>query len=142
MPDTRQHVLPDGYEICTMPDGEFGASHGQLYWHPSRKSFAFRAENRHCNHNGSVHGGMLMTLTDQILGLTVVQALDGHPAATVSLNCDMIASAMPGDLIEGEAEITRITRSLVFVQGLLRCGDRRLLSASGLWKRIRPRQGS
>jgi uncharacterized protein (TIGR00369 family) len=139
MKRTFSDAIPQGYEPCTMDDGDFGASHGPLYWSRDRKRFAFRAEERHRNQNGHVHGGMLMTLTDQVLGLTVVQALDGHPAATVSLNCDLIDSAQPGDLIEGEARVTRITRSVVFVQGSLHCGDRLLLSASGLWKRIRPR---
>ena len=47
--------------------------------------------------------------------------------------------ARPGDFVAGEAMVTRITRSIVFVQGSVRCGDRVLLTASGLWKRL---QGS
>lgn len=134
-----RNVMPPGFEPCTMDDGDFGKSQGQLYWSEDARRFAFRVENRHRNENGMIHGGMLMTLADQVLGLTVVRALGNNPAATVSLNCDFIDGALPGDLIEGEAVVTRITRSLVFVQGSLQCGERRLLSASGLWKRIRPR---
>jgi uncharacterized protein (TIGR00369 family) len=130
---------PEGYEPCPMPDGEFGQSLGPLYWRRDRGGFAFRVEARHRNYNGNIHGGMLMTLADKVLGLTVAQALDGQPAATVSLNCDMISSAHPGDLIEGVAQVNRVTGSIVFVQGTLRCGERLILSASGLWKRIRAR---
>ncbi len=130
--------IPDGFDVCSMDDGDFGRAQGQLFWSHDRRRFAFRVENRHRNENGVIHGGMLMTLADQVLGLTVVRALDNNPAATVSLNCDFIDGARPGDLIEGEARVTRITRSLVFVQGSLHCGDRLLLTASGLWKRIRP----
>ena len=83
-----------------------------------------------------------MTLADQVLGLTVVRALGNNPAATVSLNCDFINGAVPGDLIEGEAKVTRITNSVVFVQGSLYCGERLILTASGLWKRIRPTQAA
>jgi acyl-coenzyme A thioesterase PaaI-like protein len=134
--------VPDGYELCALPDGEFGASHGPLYWRRDCSGFAFRAETQHRNRNGTIHGGMLLTLTDQVLGLTVERALDGQPSATVSLNCDLIGSAHPGDLIEGTAQVTRITSSVVFVLGSLRCSERLILTASGLWKRLRPRQAA
>lgn len=137
---TSADDMPPGFLPCPIGDGDFGRAQGQLYWSPEKNRFAFRVANRHRNENGVVHGGMLMTLADQVLGLTVVRALGMNPAATVSLNCDFIDGARPGDLIEGAAEVTRITRSVVFVQGALFCGERRLLSASGLWKRLRPRQ--
>jgi uncharacterized protein (TIGR00369 family) len=129
-------AMPDGYLPCTMPDGTFGQLLGALYQSRDGKSFAFRVSERHGNARGVVHGGMLMTMADQVLGLTVQQAIDGGPAATVSLNCDFIAAAQPGDLIEGTAEVTRVTRSIVFVQGRLQCGERLIMSAAGLWKRL------
>jgi uncharacterized protein (TIGR00369 family) len=131
-----QDAIPEGYEPCTTWDGTFGPSLGRLYQRRDGDGFAFRVQARHNNARDVTHGGMLMTLADQMLGLTVQQALDGGYAATVSLNCDFIASAAPGDLIEGKAEVSRVTRSVVFVQGSLRCGDRLLLTASGLWKRL------
>lgn len=134
--------MPPGFVPNTLGDGDFGRSQGQLYWSEARGRFGFRVGDRHRNENGVVHGGMLMTLTDQVLGLTVVRALGNNPAATVSLNCDFISGAVPGDLIEGEAKVTRITKSVVFVQGSLYCGERLILTASGLWKRIRPTQAA
>lgn len=136
---TSPDAMPADFAPCTMSDGEFGRAQGTLYWSEDGKRFAFRVDGRHCNDNGVIHGGLLMTLADQVLGLTVVRAIGNKPAATVSLNCDFIAGAMPGDLIEGAAEVTRITRSIVFVQGALFRGDQRLLSASGLWKPLRAR---
>lgn len=138
---TRQQMdaMPDDFAPCTVGDGDFGRSNGQLYWSQARGRFAFRVSDRHRNENGVIHGGMLMTLADQVLGLTVVQALGNKPAATVSLNCDFVSGALSGDLIEGEARVTRITKSLVFVQGSLHCGDRLLLTASGLWKPLKPK---
>jgi len=131
-----QDAIPEGYVPCTTWDGPFGPSLGRLYQRRDGGGFAFRVQARHNNARDVTHGGMLMTLADQILGLSVQQALEGGYAATVSLNCDFIASAAPGDLIEGTAEVTRVTRSIVFVRGSLRCGDRLLLNASGLWKRL------
>lgn len=128
---------PPGYRLCLMPDGPFTEPLGPLFIRDDGSGFAFRATARHCNARGVVHGGMLMTFADQVLGLTVQRALGSLDVATVSLNCDLVAGAVPGDLIEGEAEVTRISRSIVFVRGTLGCGGRILMNASGLWKRLR-----
>ena len=79
-----------------------------------------------------------MSFADQVLGLTIQRALGTIDVATASLNCDLAASARPGDLLEGEATITRITKRLVFVKGTITCGNAVLMNASGLWVRIRP----
>jgi len=129
--------VPDGYEVCTMPDGAFGTATGPLFIRRDGGGFAFRVGVRHCNARGVVHGGMLMTFADQVLGLTVQRAVGNLDVATVSLHCDLISSAAPGDLVEGEAVVTRITRSIVFVRGSLRCGERPVMTASGLWKRLK-----
>jgi len=128
---------PTGYRVCDMPDGPFTRPLGPLYIKLDGSGFAFRAGERHCNARGVMHGGMLMTFADQALGLTVQRAVGSVEVATVSLNCDLVDSARPGELVEGEATVTRITRSLVFVRGSVRCGERVLLTASGLWKRLR-----
>jgi acyl-coenzyme A thioesterase PaaI-like protein len=127
---------PQGYERCTMPDGPFGEGAGPLFIRPDGQGFALQADTKHCNARGTVHGGMLMTMADQVLGLTVQRAVGSVEVATVSLNCDLVSGAVPGELIEGDATIVSITRSIVFVQGRLRCGDRVILTASGLWKRL------
>jgi len=131
---------PPGYELCDMPDGEFTRALGPLFIRltDSGPRFAFRAGSRHTNVRGVVHGGMLMTFADQALGLTAQRALNTVALATVSLNCDLVASAKPGDLIEGEATITRTTNRLVFLKGTITCSDAVLLNASGLWARLRP----
>ncbi len=95
---------------------------------------AFRAEEKHANYHGVVHGGMLMTLADQMFGLVAWLATDRKRIATVSLHNEFLAPARPGDWIEARAEITRRTGSLVFVRGALNNGETRLLTASGIWK--------
>lgn len=131
------NLPPEGYEVCTMPDGPFGTNVGPLFIRKDGNGFAFRVEARHCNAREAIHGGMLMTFADQVLGLSVQRAVETVKVATISLHCDLVSSAMPGDLVEGEAVVTRITRSVVFVRGSLRCGDRPVLTASGVWKRLK-----
>ncbi|HMO45939.1 MAG TPA: PaaI family thioesterase [Rubrivivax sp.] len=142
MSDALRTDVPPGYRVCDMPDGPFTEPLGPLFIRQDGGGFALRAADRHCNARGVMHGGMLITLADQTLGLTVQRAVGTVEVATVSLNCDLVDSARPGELVEGEATVTRITRSIVFVRGSLRCGERVLLSASGLWKRLQDRPGS
>lgn len=130
--------IPEGYEASPVLDGNFGQSLGPLYRRLDGGGFAFRTGPEHRNGRGITHGGVLMTIADQTLGLTVQKAIDGGPAVTVTLNCDFVDGAMAGELIEVEAAVTRVTKSLVFVKGELTSGGRTILTAAGIWKRMRP----
>ncbi len=132
-------AVPAGFAPCRIADGRFAKAVGPLYVHegdPAR--FGFLAEPRHGNVRETVHGGMLMTLADQVLGLTVMQTVGLEtPVVTVSLHCDFVSSVKPGEWIEGEATVTRTTASLVFVRGSLSHDGRVVLSAAGVWKKLR-----
>jgi acyl-coenzyme A thioesterase PaaI-like protein len=133
-------TVPPGYEICSMPDGGFAELVGPLFIRHTETGprFAFHAQSKHVNARGVVHGGMLTTFADQVLGLTIQRVLDTVDVATVNLNCDLVSIAKPGDLIEGEATVTRVTSRLIFVKGTITCGDTVLTNASGIWVRIKP----
>ncbi|MBM3556959.1 MAG: PaaI family thioesterase [Alphaproteobacteria bacterium] len=65
--------------------------------------------------------------------------MDKLRCVTISLNTDFVSGAKPGDWIDGEAEITRKTRNLVFVSGRLSVEGKTVLNASGIWKILRPK---
>ncbi len=96
--------------------------------------YGFLAEPRHLNDGGVIHGGMLMSFADDVLGLTVWEAAGRRMCTTVQLNTHFIAPLRVGEFLEGEAEILRATRTVVFVRGLLRVGDRTCVAADGVWK--------
>jgi uncharacterized protein (TIGR00369 family) len=135
--------VPLGFTVCPTPDGRFADAVGPLYIRRDKQSvqYGFRVEERHSNIRGALHGGMTLTLADQVLGLTVFEAVGGQPIATISLNADFVAPAFPGDWLEGQAEIIRTTRSLVFVRGLLSRGADVVLTATGVWKVFRTPRG-
>lgn len=137
--DRREPEPPPGFVPCDIADGRFADMVGPLYVRRDAQGscFGLRAEARHGNVRGSVHGGMLMTLADQVLGLTVLEAVDLAPMATISLNCDFVSAAMPGEWIEGRAAVVRTTRSIVFVRGTLTVREAVVLTASGIWKRLK-----
>ncbi len=130
--------IPAGFVPVERRPGPFAAMIGPFYARledrPAR--FGVRLTEAHTNLRGVCHGGMLMAFTDHMLGYTILEELDAEPLATLSLNCEFVRAGMPGDWIEGTAEIVRITRSIVFIRGTLRRGADIVLTANGVWKRL------
>lgn len=133
-----QPTPPPGFHIFEEYDGPFGELVGPLFATrpPAPLRFAFLPQKHHANAGGNMHGGMLMMLADQILGMTVRLATNGARAVTLNLDCDFVAAARPGEWLEGEAEIIRQTRSVVFVRGAIWRGEEIVLSATGIWKKL------
>jgi uncharacterized protein (TIGR00369 family) len=101
---------------------------------PRRWRYGFLAEKRHANIGGVVHGGMLMSFADDMLGMAVWEAAGRKPCTTVQLNTHFISPARIGDFVESRAEVMRATRTVVFVRGTLAVGDRTVVAADGVWK--------
>lgn len=97
-------------------------------------AYGLQTKPHHANGRGIIHGGLLVTLADNALGMTVWERIGRLPAVTMQLNTHFLASAEPGDFIEARAEILRRTRSVVFIRGVLSVGDRAVLAADGIWK--------
>ncbi|MDG2522742.1 PaaI family thioesterase [Caulobacter segnis] len=100
---------------------------------------AFRAERKHMNGGGFMHGGCMMTFADFCLFAIGWKALKDTRAVTVSLNGEFVGPAAVGDLVEATGEIVRDGGSLLFVRGTLSTGGRAMLSFSGVVKKIRSR---
>jgi len=100
---------------------------------------AFRAETRHMNGGGFMHGGCMMTFADFSLFAIAWKELAGQHAVTVSLNGEFMGPARPGDLVTATGEVTKAGGSLLFVRGLVSTGSSPMLGFSGVIKRIRSR---
>ncbi|MBP0447052.1 PaaI family thioesterase [Roseomonas sp. SSH11] len=116
---------------------------GPLWSRPEGDEWAFGilAEPRHANGHGIVHGGMLMTLLDNALGLVVWHATGLRPAVTMQLNTQFLSSARPGEFLEARGEVLRVANSVVFVRGILSVGDRKVAAADGVWKVLAAKPG-
>lgn len=129
--------IPPGYVV--LPGAGFTEVNGPMY--VCRKGgkliFGLRVEPRHANVMGTCHGGMLMLLADMQLPLAAhYQAgLDDRFLPTVNLTADFLASPAVGDWIWGETDVVRVTRNLVFTQGIFRVEDKPVLRANGIFKR-------
>jgi uncharacterized protein (TIGR00369 family) len=100
---------------------------------------AFRAEAKHMNGSGFMHGGCLLTFADYALFCIGGEALEGGGSVTASLNGEFIDAAREGELIEATGEVVRAGGSLVFLRGLVSCGGRPLMTFSGIVKKLRRR---
>lgn len=100
---------------------------------------AFRAELKHMNGGGFMHGGCLLTFADFALFCIAGEALAGVHSVTASLNAEFVDAAGVGDLVEARGEVIRNARSMVFARGLITSGERPLLTFSAIIKKVRPR---
>lgn len=102
---------------------------------------AFRLQPHNCNSHGSVHGGVLMTFIDYTLCVAAVGGGEDEGVLTISCNTEFVDGAVDGTLLHGSAEVIRRTGSLVFIRGVIKAEDGRvLLNGSAVVKRIRRRE--
>jgi uncharacterized protein (TIGR00369 family) len=100
---------------------------------------AFRAEKKHMNGGGFMHGGCMLTFADFCLFVCGREALKDRHAVTVSLNAEFVGPAHVGDLIEGRGEVVRAGGSLVFLRGTISTGGRTMMTYSGVVKKTKAR---
>ena len=100
---------------------------------------AFRAEPKHMNAGGRMHGGCLMTFADIALFQTAYQEMEGSNGVTVQLDSTFVDAVRVGDLVEATGEVVRAGGSLIFVRGRISVEDRTVMTFSGVIKRWKER---
>ena len=101
---------------------------------------AFRAERKHMNGAGVMHGGCLMTFADFALFAIAHEHMgeDGY-GLTVAFTSEFLAGPKVGDYVEARGDVLRAGGSLIFVRGIVTAAETACLNFSGTIKRIRPR---
>ncbi len=120
--------------------GPFITANGPLYLSRNKGAprLGLRIEAQHCNSMGNCHGGMLCSFADMMMPVVMYPhpelAVDPRLLPTVSLQVDFLGPVRLGDWLEGEAEVLKVTRSVVFAQGLARVNGKAVLRCSGVYK--------
>jgi len=130
--------LPPGFHPLPI-GGEFIATVGPLYLRHAgdEVQLGFRVERRHTNPVEICHGGMLASFADMLLPISVhrkSKEVGFRFLPTVSLQVDYLAPAPLGAWVQGEAQVLRVTRSLVFAQGTAAADGVPCLRVSGIFK--------
>ena len=114
---------------------------GPFYFRVDEKGAvaAFRAERKHMNAGGVVHGGCLMTFADFALFAIAHQNMEGAYGLTVAFTSEFLDGALEGEWIEARGEVLREGGSLMFVRGLVTSDGRPCLNFSGTIKKRKPK---
>jgi uncharacterized protein (TIGR00369 family) len=138
--------IPHGFRRAPI-GGAFVAHNGPLHarLEGERLQLGFRVEARHTNPLNICHGGMLATFADMLLPLVIIYEPGHEPRflPTISLQLDYLAQAPLGAWVQGQGEVLRRTRSMVFAQGLVTADGAPVVRVSGIFKLGEPiaRQG-
>jgi uncharacterized protein (TIGR00369 family) len=133
-----QVAVPAGFRPLPML-GDFIAVNGPLYLRHEGDlvQVGFRVEPRHTNPLGNCHGGMLASFCDMLLPLSIhrkSKEVGLRFLPTINLQLDYLAPAPLGAWVEGEAQVLRVTRALVFAQGLVTADGAIAVRMSGIFK--------
>jgi uncharacterized protein (TIGR00369 family) len=134
----------------TITEGEFTGWHtwpGEPFEHDTAGPFymrqdddgkmvaAFRAERKHMNAGGVVHGGALMTFADFALFALAHSGEEDGYGVTVAFTSEFLSGAQEGELIEARGEVMGGGRSITFVRGVITADQRPVLNFSGTIKK-------
>lgn len=93
-----------------------------------------RAEEKHCNARGLVHGGVFSSLADVALGYNAAfQGKEPTPMVTANLSVDYAGSAKLGEWIEAYTDVQKVGKKLAFANCYFSVGDKRIVRASGVF---------
>ena len=137
----HQSTLPDGF-VKASHSGGFEKFISELYVKQEQDNkviFGFFVGEDHSNMGGSIHGGILMTSADHLMAAEILrQPRRPNRIATIQMDSHFLSRARPGDFLMCQCAITKTTRHVIFVEGLIFTDKRSILRATGIWKIVDP----
>ena len=134
--------MSEKFEQISLKQGFMKHNGGVMFRSISDNEYEFKSiiNENHLNAAGITHGGYLSALIDAGAGTAAHRAADNAPCVTISLDLKFIGTSKIGDEILGHVKIQKKTKSLVFLFCELKCNNKIITSASGVWKilKIKP----
>ena len=130
-------------QISTKP-GFMKHNGGVLFRTMSENEYEFKSiiNKDHLNAAGITHGGYLSSLIDAGAGTAAHRAVGNLPCVTISLDIKFMGSSKIGDEIIGFTKILKKTNTLVFLFCELKCNNKIITSASGIWKILKVKRSN
>ncbi len=97
---------------------------------------AFRAEPRHMNGAGFMHGGCLMTFADSAIFTIARDALAGGHGVTMHLANEFLDPARVGQMMEARGRVIRAGGKTIYVQGIVTADGAPVLSFNGIIRKV------
>ncbi len=136
--DDDAPAIPAGFRRMDWFRG-FGRQIGPLYERIGADgdyTRAFLVCEHHTNGMMNCHGGMLMAFADTAFGHAVSMKRRENYWVTVRLLTDFISAAKLNDWVEGNARVVGIDDDLYTVQGRIWCGERTIMTGTGVFKTL------
>ena len=124
------------FEQISLKPGFMKHNGGVLFRNVTDTQYEFKSKinENHLNAAGITHGGYLSALVDAGAGTAAHRCAENAPCVTISLDLKFIGSSKIGDEITGNVKILKRTKTLIFLFCELKCNDKIITSASGVWK--------
>ena len=124
------------FEQISIKPGFMKHNGGVLFRNVSETEYEFKSviNENHLNAAGITHGGYLAALIDAGAGTAAHRSAQNAPCVTISLDLKYIGASKIGDEIIGHVKILKKTKTLVFLFCELKCNNKTVTSASGVWK--------
>ena len=124
------------FEQISLKPGFMKHNGGVMFKTISDTEYEFKStiNENHLNAAGITYGGYLSALIDAGAGTAAHRSAENAPCVTISLDLKFIGTSRIGDEIIGNVKILKKTKTLVFLFCELKCKDKTITSASGVWK--------
>ena len=124
------------FEQISIKPGFMKHNGGVLFRSINEAEYEFKSviNKNHLNAADITHGGYLSALIDAGAGTAAHRAAGNSPCVTISLDLKFIGASRDGDEIVGYTKILKKTKTLIFLFCELKCKDKIITSASGVWK--------
>tara|TARA_X000000950_G_scaffold178673_1_gene216809 strand:+ start:126 stop:530 length:405 start_codon:yes stop_codon:yes gene_type:complete len=128
--------MSNSFEQISLKHGFMKHNGGVMFRNISESEYEFKSviNKNHLNAAGITHGGYLAALVDAGSGTAAHRSTQNSPCVTISLDLKYIGSSKIGDEIIGRVKILKKTKTLVFLFCELKCNEKIITSASGVWK--------
>ena len=128
--------MSNSFEQISLKHGFMKHNGGVMFRNVSESEYEFKSviNENHLNAAGITHGGYLAALIDAGAGTAAHRSAQNATCVTISLDLKYIGASKIGDEIIVNVKILKKTKTLVFLFCELRCNDKIITSASGVWK--------
>ena len=128
--------MSNKFEEISIKPGFMKHNGGVLFRTISDTEYEFKTtiNKNHLNAAGITHGGFLSALIDAGAGTAAHRAAGNAPCVTISLDLKFIGASKLEDEVIGFTRILKKTNTLIFLFCELKCKNKIITSASGIWK--------
>ncbi|MEN9364118.1 MAG: hypothetical protein RI903_1427 [Bacteroidota bacterium] len=91
-------------------------------------SVEFVVREDQCNHAGVLHGGIISTMLDELMGMTLITIEIDHLYVTINLHVDFLFGAKAGETVTVTSEVFRVGKKIANVEAKMYNAEGKILA--------------